>query len=126
MSLSEDDEADHSQSNTASGVYNDDKVMIGLQTGRKFHSFEEVKTLVDTLKAANHPMRVFNSQSIGDYNKRRLQAKEPLEPNDKKWQYAYYVIGCVHFGQPRRMSTGVRCKQRHLALGCNTNPMIEN
>jgi len=29
------------------------------------------------------------------------------------------IIACVHFGQPRKRSTGVTFKQRHLALGCS-------
>ena len=61
---------------------------------------------------------------MDDYNKRRLQAKEPLEPIDRKKQYAYYVIACVHFGQPQKRSTGVRCKQKYLALGCGVKLII--
>jgi len=52
--------------------------MVQVQIGRKF---DEVNMLLETLKAANHPIRVFNSQSVDDYNKRRLQAKQPLEAN---------------------------------------------
>jgi len=80
--------------------------------------------LLETLKAANHPMCVFNSQSVDDYNKRQLQAKQPLEPIDKKWQYVYYIVACVRFGEPQKRSTGIRCNQRHLALGCNAKLTI--
>ena len=89
-----------------------------LQIGRKFNSFEEVKGLLDKLKASGHPMRVFNSQSVEDYNRKRVKAKVPLEPISSRWQFAYYAIACVYFGQPRKRSSGVRCNQRHLALGC--------
>ena len=47
-----------------------------------------------------------------------MKAKVPLEPIDSRWQFAYYAIACVHFGQPRKRSNGIRCNQRHLALGC--------
>jgi len=117
----EEEETEVSHSNTASS---DEDIMVQLQVGKTFNSFDEVKALLDTLKATNHPMRVFNSQSVDDYNKRRLQAKEPLEPIDKKWKYVYYVIACVHFGAPRKRSTGIRCKQRHLAIGCSAKVTI--
>ena len=50
-----------------------------LQFGRKFNLFEEVKGLLDKLEASGHPIRVFNSQSIEDYNRKRVKAKVPLE-----------------------------------------------
>ena len=80
-----------------------------LQIGRKFNSFDEVKELMDKFKAAGHPMCVFNSQSVEEYNRRRVKAKVPLEPIDSQWQFAYYAIACVHFGQPRKRSSGIRC-----------------
>ena len=92
--------------------------MNDLQIGRKFNSFQEVQDLLSKLKAFNHPMRVFNSQSVEDYN-RRAKAKKPLEPID-----AYYVIACVHFGQPRQRSNGIRCNQQHLAIQCTAKITI--
>ena len=51
-----------------------------LQIGRKFNSFDEVEELLGKFKASGHPMRVFNSQSVEEYNRRRVKAKIPLEP----------------------------------------------
>ena len=95
-------------------VDNNSDLMNDLQIGRKFNSFQEVQDILSKLKAFNHPMRVFNSQSVEDYNNRLAKAKEPLEPIDGKWKFVYYVIACVHFGQPRKRSNGIRCNQRHL------------
>ena len=96
----------YSANNVEEIVDNSSDLMNDLQIGRKFNSFQEVQDLLSKLKAFNHPMRVFNSQSVEDYNNRRAKAKKPLEPID-----AYYVIACVHFGQPRQRSKGIRCNQ---------------
>jgi len=106
------------------GDHADSDVMNDLQVGRKFNSFEEVQELLDKLKVCNHPMHVFNTQSIDDYNKKRAKAKTPLEPVDSKWKFTYYVLGCVHFGQPRKRSNGIRCNQRHLAMQCSAKITI--
>ena len=74
--------------------------------------------MIDDLKAHNHPLRVFNSQTVEECNKRRAKAKQPFEPIDKKWRYTYYSVRCVHYGQGRRRSKGVRPNQRHLSLNC--------
>ena len=106
----------YSANNVEEIVDNNSDLMNDLQIGRKFNSFQEVQDLLSKLKTFNHPMRVFNSQSVEDYNNRRAKAKKPLEPIDDKWKFAYYVIACVHFGQPRQRSNGIRCNQRHLAI----------
>ena len=64
--------------------------MAELQIGRKFDSFEEVKKSYWTSqwKASDHPMRVFNSQSVEDYNKRLVKAKV-------RWKFVYYAIACM-------------------------------
>ena len=89
-----------------------------LLVGKKFNSFDEVMAVIDRLKASNHPLRVFNSQTVDECNKRRAKCKQPLEPIDKKWRYTYYSVRCVHYGQARHRSKGVRPNQRHLALNC--------
>ncbi len=88
------------------------------ETGKKFESFDQVTQLLDQLKEANHPLRVYNSQSVDEYNKRREKAKSPLDPVDKKWQYTYYSLRCVHYGQARSRSKGIRPNQRHFAMDC--------
>ena len=108
---SEDDPADSGND----VVDSNGELMNDVQVGRKFNLFEEVQELLKKLRAYNHPMRVFNSQSVDDYNKRRAKARVPLEPIDSKWKFVYYVIARVHFGQPRKKSKGIRCNQRHLA-----------
>ena len=61
---------------------------------------------------------------MDDYNKIHAKAKVPLDPIDTKWKFAYYVIACVHFGQPRKRSKGIRCNQRHLAKQCTAKIVI--
>ena len=51
------------------------------------------------LHILNHPLRVFDSQTVEECNKSRAKAKQPLESIDKKWRYTYYSVRCVHYGQ---------------------------
>ena len=67
--------------------------------GKKLNSFDEMMTMINQLKASNHPLRVFNSQTVEECNKRRAKAKQPLEPIYNKWRYTYYSVRCVHYGQ---------------------------
>lgn len=93
--------------------------------GKQFKTFAEVKVLLEELKAkSNHPLRVFNSQSVEEYNTRRAKAKVPLDPVDKKWQYTYYSLRCVHYGEARKRSKGVRPNQRHFAMNCPVKLII--
>ena len=41
---------------------------------------EELNAIVNQLKSNRHPICVFNSQTVEDYNKMRLKAKIPLKP----------------------------------------------
>jgi len=68
----------------------------------KFNSFEEVQELLDKLKVCNYPMRVFNSQSINDYNKKCAKAKLPLEPNGNS--YIMY-LGVSTLASPGKKAT---------------------
>ena len=92
--------------------------------GKRFSSYDEMMAFINGLKASNHPLRVFNSQSVEECNKRLAKAKQPLEPIDKKWRYTYYCVRCVHYGEGRRRSKGVRPNQRHLALNCSAKLTI--
>ena len=69
--------------------------------------------VIDYLKAHNHPLCVFNSQTVQECNKHHAKAKQPLVPIDKKWWYTYYSVRCVHYGQGWYRSKGVRPNQRH-------------
>ena len=88
-----------SSSSSSTECFPDDDV---LHIGRKFKSFEEVKELMDKFKACGHPMHVFSSQSVEEYN----------------------VIAYVYFGQCHKRSNGIRYNQRHLALGCTAKLTI--
>jgi len=89
------------------------------KAGSKFSSFEELQTKLKVLTSDYcYPIHVFNSQTVEDYNKKRLKAKTPIEPIDKRWKYTYYSVRCVHYGKPRLRSKGIRPKQRHLAIDC--------
>ena len=58
---------------------------VQLQIGKKFNLFDEL----DTLKAANHPMHVFDSQSMTTRSESSYKVKNPWSQLIKKWQYAY-------------------------------------
>ena len=84
-----------------------------------------MKSFLEELKSKfNHPLRVFNSQSVQEYNQRRLKARNPLDPIDKKWQYTYCSMRCVHYGQPRKRSRGLRPNQRHFSMNCPVKLII--
>ena len=68
-----------------------------IKEGVIFTTFKEARKTLNELKDRyNHPLRVFNSQSVKEANQRRLKAKNPCEPIDEKWKYAYYGVKCVH------------------------------
>jgi len=85
--------------------------------GTTFCSFEEFKTSLDLLKEEKfHPFRVFNSQTGKDYNKKRTNGKDVIDPS--QFQYTYYTVRCVHYGEARSRSKGIRPNQRHFSMGC--------
>ena len=91
-----------------------------LAVGKRFSSFSEVESALNNLrKDGHHPLRVYNSQKGEDYNRKRLSRKYPVEPVDvSKFQYTYYSVRCVHYGQPRRRGKGLRPVQRSFSFGC--------
>jgi len=55
------------------------------KTGSKFSSFKELQTKLKVLTSDYcYPIHVFNSQTMEDYNKKRLKAKTPIELVDKR------------------------------------------
>ncbi len=62
-----------------------------MEVGDCYGSFSEFERALDQLrKGGCHPLRVFNSQSAKDYNKKRLSAKNPIDPVDEeKLRYTY-------------------------------------
>ena len=42
---------------------------------KRFESYDDMMAMIDDLKAHNHPLRVFNSQTVEECNKRRAEAK---------------------------------------------------
>jgi len=91
-----------------------------MEVGRTFESFSELEVALGELrKNGCHPLRVFNSQTAIDYNKKRLSTKNPVEPVDtEKFRYTYYSARCVHYGEARHRSKGLRPNQRSFAMGC--------
>ena len=88
-----------------------------LSVDATFSSFEEFKTSLDLLKEKKfHPFRVFNSQTGKDYNKKRTNGKDVIDP--ARFQYTYYSVRCVHYGEARSRSKGIRPNQRHFSMGC--------
>ena len=52
--------------------------------GKRFESYDDMMAMIDALKLHNHPLRVFNSQTVEECNKRSAKAKQSLEPG--KWK----------------------------------------
>ena len=63
----------------------------GMLKGQEFSSFEELNASINDLSTqGHHPLRIFNSQSAEDANKKRAKAGSVLTPIDvTKWRYAY-------------------------------------
>ena len=59
----------------------------GRRRGPRQKAYDDMMAMIDDLSAHNHPLHVFNSQTVEEYNKRRAKAKQPLEPIDNKWRY---------------------------------------
>ena len=88
--------------------------------GKSFSSFSDVESALNELKKdGKHPLRVFNSQKCEHYNQKRLSRKYPGEAVDaSKFQYTYYSVRCVHYGEGRCRGKGLRPVQRSFSLGC--------
>ena len=72
---------------------------IIMHRGQEFNSFEEVDSKINELFAqGHHPLRIFNSQSAEDSNRKRAKADSVLTPIDvAKWRYAYISYRCVYY-----------------------------
>ena len=59
--------------------------------GKEFDCFGEVQSTINNLCTRfSHPLRIFNSQTAKDTNRKREAAGRTLSPNDvHKWKYAY-------------------------------------
>lgn len=59
--------------------------------GKEFECFGALQsTINDLITRFSHPLRIFNSQTAEDANKKREVAGSVLAPIDaQKWKYAY-------------------------------------
>ena len=91
-----------------------------INVGTLFLSFKDFKRSLDLLKKEDcHPFHVFNSQSGKDYNTKRACKKYSNELFDvSQFEYTYYSVRCVHYGEARSRSKGVRPNQCHFSLSC--------
>lgn len=62
----------------------------------------------------------FSSGQTGkNYNLKRLSRKYSSDPVDiSKFEYTYYSVRCVHYGDARSRGKGLRPNQRHFSMGC--------
>ena len=99
---------------------------MDIAIGKTFDSFSELEAALEELrKNGCHPLRVHNSQTAKDYNRKRLSAKNPVDPVDiEKFRYTYYSARCVHYGETRRRSKGLRPNQRSFAMGCQAKVTV--
>ena len=91
-----------------------------IATGKTFDSFSELEATLEELhKNGCHPLRVYNSQTAKDYNRKRLSAKNPVDPFDiEKFRYTYYSARCVRYDETRHHSKELRPNQRSFSMGC--------
>ena len=88
-----------------------------MKVGQTFSSFSEFEAELRRIKVeGNHILRMFNSQSAKDYNRKRSPTQLLVDEN--QFQYTYYSARCVHYGEPRCRGKGVRSHRRSFALGC--------
>ena len=87
-----------------------------------FSDFKDVKAALEKLKEQYHPLRVYNSQSAADYNKKRANAKNPSTPVDtEQLRFTYYSVRCVHYGDTRQSwGKGIRPNQKTFSKGYQT------
>ena len=98
-----------------------------MDVGSSYEDFKSVQDALEKLKKENpHPLRVYNSQKAEDYNKKRVNARNPRPPVDsQKICYTYYSVRCVHYGEPRSSrSKGIRPNQRSFSKGCQAKVTI--
>uniref|UniRef100_UPI00398F3D16 uncharacterized protein n=1 Tax=Pristiophorus japonicus TaxID=55135 RepID=UPI00398F3D16 len=82
-------------------------------TTMEFDSYEEFALKLEEFQQATGSL--FNrasSHTVAFENKRR---KKPIAA---RFQFTLVKLCCVHYGQPRTKSTGLRPIQRHLPVGC--------
>ena len=94
---------------------------MAVDVGTAYDDFKAVEECLENLKKEHHhPLRVYNSQSAEDYNRKRVNAKNPKPPVDcQKIRHTYYSVRCVHYGEPRlSRGSGIRPNQRSFAKGC--------
>ena len=91
-----------------------------LAVGKLFYSFDEAEKALNELKEKeNHMLRVYNSQRVGDYNKKQSSLKHTGQLADvSKFKYTYYSVRCAHYGDSRPRSKGIQPLQRCFAMGC--------
>ena len=75
-----------------------------MEVGSSFSNFKDVEAALEKLKKEQyHPLRVYNSQSAADYNKKRANAKNPFPSVDtEQIPFTYYSVQCVHYRDPRQ------------------------
>ena len=73
----------------------------GMEAGTSFSNFKDAKVALGKLKKEQYHFRVYSSQSVADYNRKRVNAKSPSPPVDTEpIRYTYYSKRCVHYGDP--------------------------
>ena len=97
-----------------------------MEVSTRFESFPQFQEALEELKRnGSHPLRVYNSQSAEDYNKKRVSKKFFTERVDaEKIKYTYYSVRCVHYGDTRHRGNGIRPNQQSFSLGCKAKITI--
>jgi len=91
-----------------------------MEVGIQFDTFQQFKDALDNLRLTGyHPLRICNSQSGEDYNKKRQGKKICTDVVDTaKINYTYYSVVCVHYGDTRQRGKGIRPNQSTFTMNC--------
>ncbi|XP_041030544.1 uncharacterized protein LOC121269736 isoform X1 [Carcharodon carcharias] len=82
-------------------------------TTLEFESYEDFSSKLETFQQVTGSLyQKVSTHTLKRENKRR-RIQVP-----SRFKYASVKLHCVHYGQPRIRSTGVRPNQRYLAMGC--------
>ena len=95
-------------------------VKMDIATGKTFNSFSELEAALEKLrKNGCHPLRVYNRLLKTITENDSVRRIPPVDPVDiEKFRYTYYSARCVHYGETRHRSKGLRPNQRSFSMGC--------
>ena len=70
-----------------------------LAVRKQFSTFDEAEKAISELKEKeSHPLRVFNSQKVEDFNRKQDKLKIQVWADASKFKYTCYSVRYSHYG----------------------------